>query len=117
MGTKQLVVQLALETTRCLAGSKVSSLTPTTKVASTLVAAVEMMTRLAPASIWAAAFSPSVNRPVDSITTSAPTSPHGTALGSFSENTLKLWGPTAIVSSDTFTSCGRRPKVESYFSR
>jgi hypothetical protein len=34
IGTKQLVVHEALDTTLCFAGSKVSSLTPTTKVAS-----------------------------------------------------------------------------------
>ena len=53
MGTKQFVVHEALETILCLAGSKVSSLTPTTKVASTLVAGAEMITRGAPPSMWA----------------------------------------------------------------
>ena len=38
MGTKQLVVHEALETTSGLAGSKVSSFTPITKVASASVA-------------------------------------------------------------------------------
>lgn len=50
MGTKQLVVQLALDTTVCLAGSKVSSLTPTTKVASAPFAGAETITRGAPPS-------------------------------------------------------------------
>ena len=49
MGTKQLVVHEALETTTSWAGSNSSSLTPITKVASTSVAGAEMMTRLAPA--------------------------------------------------------------------
>ena len=90
MGTKQFVVQLAFDITKCLAGSKVSSLTPTTKVASTLVPGAEMRTRLAPASMWARALSPSVKWPVDSMTTSTPSSPQGSALGSLSEKTLKL---------------------------
>ena len=49
-GTKQLVVHDALETTLWASGSKVSSLTPTTKVASAFVAGAEQITSLAPAS-------------------------------------------------------------------
>ena len=41
----------------------------------------------------------------------------GERLGSLSENTLKLCGPTAIVSSETLTSSLSGPKVESYLSR
>ena len=44
IGTKQLVVHEAFETTLWAAASKVSSLTPTTKVASALVAGAEMIT-------------------------------------------------------------------------
>ena len=55
MGTKQLVVHEALDTMKSLAGSYWSSLTPITKVASTSVAGADTMTRVAPASRWAAA--------------------------------------------------------------
>ncbi len=44
MGTKQLVVQEALETTLWASGSNVSSLTPTTKVASAPLAGALMIT-------------------------------------------------------------------------
>ena len=50
IGTKQLVVHEALETTLCLAGSNVSSLTPTTNVASAPVLGAETITNGAPAS-------------------------------------------------------------------
>ena len=45
-GARQLVVQLALEMTLCLAASYLSSLTPRTMVRSSLVAGAEMMTFL-----------------------------------------------------------------------
>ena len=45
------------------------------------------MTRVAPASRWAAAESRVVNSPVDSMTTSTPSSSHGRALGSRSAST------------------------------
>ncbi len=50
MGTKQLVVQDAFETTKCFEGSNVSSLTPTTNVASAPLLGAETMTRGAPPS-------------------------------------------------------------------
>src|SRR5664280_2866000 len=87
IGAKQLVVHEALETTKSLAGSNSESFTPITKVASTPVAGAATITRLAPASRWAAADSRVVNRPVDSITTSTPSSPQGNALGSRSAST------------------------------
>ena len=49
-----------------------------------------MITFFAPASRCLAASSRLVKKPVDSITTSAPTSPHGSAAGSRSANTLQL---------------------------
>ena len=58
MGTKQLVVHEALDTTKSLAGSNSESLTPMTKVASTSVAGAETITRVAPASRWAPKRSP-----------------------------------------------------------
>ena len=81
IGTKQFVVHDAFDTTMCFAGSKVSSLTPITNVASAPVAGAETMTRGAPASRWAAALSRSVKKPVDSTTTSTPSSPQGSCLG------------------------------------
>src|SRR3954463_5793674 len=117
IGTKQLVVHDALETTVCAAGSKVSSLTPITKVASAPVAGAEMITRGAPASRWAAALSRSVKMPVDSMTTSTLRSPHGSAFGSRSANPFMLVDPTAMPSPVTLTSSSRTPWVLSYFRR
>ena len=82
----QLVVQEALDTTRWLLGSYSSAFTPRTNVLSSLVAGAEMMTFLAPASMWAAAFSPSVKNPVDSMTISTPRSPQGSLAGSRSDS-------------------------------
>ena len=45
MGTKQFVVHEAFETTTCFSGSKSSSFTPMTKVASASPDGAEMMTR------------------------------------------------------------------------
>src|SRR6476469_9188833 len=82
IGTKQFVVHDALETTLWVAGSKVSSFTPTTKVASAPSDGADTMTRGAPPARWAEAFSLEVNTPVDSTTTSTPRSPHGSDAGS-----------------------------------
>ena len=72
IGARQLVVQLALEMTSCLALSYISSLTPRQMVTSGPLAGAEMMTFWAPASRCLAAAARSVKRPVDSMTTSAP---------------------------------------------
>ena len=105
MGTKQLVVHEALDTTWWASGSKVSSLTPITKVASAPVAGAEMITRGAPASRWAAALSRSVKKPVDSTTTSTPRSPQGRALGSRS---AVIWSrvPSTSMPLSVATTCG-----------
>ena len=92
---------------------KVSSFTPITKVASTLVAGAEMTTLDAPASRWAAAFSPSVKMPVDSTTTSTPRSDQGRALGSRSAKKRTVWPATLIPSPTTSTSSPSLPWVES----
>ena len=55
---------------------------------SSFLAGAEMTTFLAPASRWAAALSRSVKKPVDSMTTSTPRSPHGSLPGSRSSRTL-----------------------------
>ena len=76
-------------------------------MASTSVAGAEMMTRGAPASMWAAAAGPSVKMPVDSITTSTPRSAHGRALGSRSAKTEKVWSPTVMDRSVWLTGHGQ----------
>src|SRR3954447_24884717 len=76
-----------------------------------------MMTFFAPASRCLAAASRFVNRPVDSITTSAPRSPHGSAAGSRSERTFTSRPSTTIPPSRSSTSPGNGPKTESYLSR
>src|SRR5215210_850249 len=80
-GPRQFVVQDAFEITWCWSGSYASSFTPSTSVTSGSVAGALMITFLAPASRCLAASSRFVKKPVDSITTSAPTSPHGSAPG------------------------------------
>ena len=88
-----------------------------TIVMSSPLAGALMMTFWAPASMWAAAFSRSVNRPVDSITISAPTSFHGSCAGSRSANTRSSSPSTVRPFSETVTSASSRPRTESYFRR
>ena len=57
-------------------------------VMSSPLAGAEITTFLAPPARWPLAFSASVNRPVDSMTMSAPTDDHGSLAGSRSANTL-----------------------------
>ena len=71
IGTRQLVVQLALLTT-VISLVITLWLTPNTTVASTPSAGAEISTRRAPAAIRAEAWSLVVNRPVHSIATSTP---------------------------------------------
>ena len=63
---------------------------------SSFLAGAEMMTFLAPPSMCACACSPATKMPVDSITTSAPRSPHGSALGSRSASALNALPSTLI---------------------
>ena len=67
-----------------------------TKVASSFFAGAEMMTFFAPASRCAFALLASVKRPVDSITMSAPSSPHGSFEGSRSSSALNDLPPTVM---------------------
>ena len=113
MGTKQLVVHEAFETTTCRSGSKPSSLTPTTKVASASPEAVEMMTRFTEPPRWPAASARAVKRPVDSITTSAPSASQGRSSGSRSAITRICWSPTIRSFPSTWTGTDSRPWVES----
>src|SRR6058998_1124321 len=62
-GARQFVVQEALDTMLCLAGSYLSWFTPITIVMSSFLAGAEMMTLRAPACRWALAFSASVKSP------------------------------------------------------
>jgi hypothetical protein len=88
-----------------------------TIVMSSFFAGAEMMTLRAPASRWARAFVASVKCPVDSMTTSAPSSFHGSADGSRSARTRNEAPPTVMLSSPVTTSCWSRPRIESYLSR
>src|SRR5579863_7658244 len=117
IGATQFVVQEALEMIVWASGSYLSSLTPITIVMSSSLAGAEMMTFFAPASMCARAAGPVVNRPVDSITTSTPRSPHGSLAGSRSARILIDLAPTWMASPDTDTSCGRVPRTLSYLSR
>src|SRR4051812_10934049 len=76
-----------------------------------------MITFEAPASRCFEALSRSVKRPVDSITTSAPTSPQGRAPGSRSEKTRSSLPSTTRPVSVASTVPGKRPRMESYLSR
>ena len=76
-----------------------------------------MITFLAPASMCLAASAFFVNRPVDSITTSAPASAQGSAAGSRSAKTLSSSPSTISASSVKSTSPGKGPRIESYLSR
>src|SRR5690242_16806180 len=76
-----------------------------------------MITFLAPPSRCLAAASRLVKKPVDSITTSTPRSPHGSAAGSRSASTLSSLPSTVSAPSPTVTSPGKGPRIESYLSR
>ena len=113
MGTKQLVVHDAFDTTTCFSGSNSSSLTPITKVASASPDGAEMTTRFTDPPRWPAASARVVKRPVDSMTTSAPSLSHGSCSGSRSARTRICWSPTSRSLPSTSTGTGNRPCVES----
>ncbi len=81
------------------------------------LAGAEMMTLLAPASRCAAALARSVKRPVDSMTTSAPSSRHGSLAGSVSAVTRTRLPSMTSASSSTSTVPGYTPWTESYLNR
>src|SRR5262249_14008242 len=89
-GARQLVVQEALETTWCVAGSYLPSFTPRTMVMSSFFAGAEMMTFLTGPRRCFFACSASVNLPVDSMTSWAHTESHLSPGGSFEEKTLMV---------------------------
>ena len=90
IGARQFVVHDAFEITVCAAASNTASFTPMQIMASASPLGAEMTTRLAPPLRCPAAFSRAVNRPVDSITTSTPWSPHGISAGSMHLELLDL---------------------------
>ena len=116
-GARQFVVQEAFEMMWCSSLLYWSSFTPMTMVMSSFLAGAEMTTFLAPASRCALALVPSVKKPVDSTTTSTPSSPQGRLAGSRSESTLTAWPSATNPSSVTSTFSKARPWMESYFSR
>ena len=75
-------------------------------VMSSFLAGAEMITFLAPPSRWALALVASVKKPVDSMTTSTPRSPHGSCAGSLSARILMPSLPTWMPSSLTEMSDG-----------
>lgn len=88
-----------------------------TMVTSSFLAGAEMMTFLAPLSTWTLAWWASVKKPVDSMTTSAPTSLHLRLAGSRSAKTLNVLSPAVMSVSVEVTSPSKRPRIESYLSR
>src|SRR5262249_55872673 len=79
---RQFVVHDAFEMIRCLTGSYAFSFTPRTTVTSGSFAGAVMITFLAPAVMCLLAVAVSRKIPVDSTTTSTPSSFHGSAAGS-----------------------------------
>ena len=82
-GARPLVVQEALEMMWCLAGSYLSSFTPSTTVMSSFLAGAEMMTFFTVSCRCAFALVASVKKPVLSMTIWAPSSPQGISRGVF----------------------------------
>ena len=117
IGATQLVVHDAFEITLCWEGSYRSSFTPSTTVRSSPFAGALMTTFSAPASMCLSAFSRSVNNPVDSTTTCAPSSFHGSSAGSRTARTRSSSPSTVMPPSYVPTSPSNRPSTESYFSR
>ena len=117
IGARQLVVQLALLITSCWALSYISSLTPRQMVTSGPLAGALMMTFLAPASRCLAAAARSVKRPVDSMTTSAPSSFQGSLAGSVSLITRMRLPSMIRASLSTSTVPPNTPCTESYLNR
>src|SRR2546423_10765051 len=116
-GARQLVVQEALEITWWLPGSYFPSFTPSTIVMSSFEAGAEMMTFFTGPRKCFLACSASVNLPVDSITTCAPTDSQFNAAGSFSEKTRNDFPSMLMESPLAWMSCFRLPRMESYLSR
>src|SRR3954453_8872903 len=115
-GARQFVVHDALEMTSCCDASYLSKFTPRTTVMSSPLAGAEMTTFLAPPAMCLAAFSRSVKKPVDSMTTSTPRSPHGNAAGSRSASTFSGLPSTSMASAPASTVPLYGPRSEAYLS-
>ena len=84
-----------------------------------------MMTFLAPAAMWPLAFSASVKRPVDSITSCTPKAAQGSSAGDLADTTLISLPSTTSTSSSALSAADfllltvplKGPWMESYFSR
>ena len=116
-GATQLVVHEAFESMLCFSWSYLSSLTPITMVMSGFLAGAEIKTFLAPAVRCIAAFSLSVNRPVDSTARYTSMSFHGSLAGSRSIIVFIFLPLTIMPSGAASTGNGARPWIESYFNR
>ena len=117
IGARQLVVHEAFEMTVCAFASYTPSFTPMQIITSASADGAEITTRFAPPVRCAAAFSRPVNKPVDSITTSTPCSPHGISDGSF---TSSLWISVPSIEKppvSSLTSFFSVPPTESCLSR
>src|SRR5690606_10217173 len=113
-GARQLVVQLALDTT-FWEELYFSWFTPITNMGASAEGA-EMITFLAPAARCAWAFSTVVKSPVDSITKSAPTAFHLRSAGFFSAETRMALPFTTSLPSLASAVPLNWPWVESYLS-
>ena len=98
MGTTQLVVQDAAETTSCRPASYSASLTPKTTVRSAPLPGAEMSTLRAPPLRCAAASSRARNFPVDSMTRLTPSAAQSMVAGSRAASTSMSRPPTVIES-------------------
>src|SRR3954463_5292717 len=103
MGARQLGVQEALGMMWCFAGSYICWVAPRTMVMSSSVAGAEMMTFFTGPRRCFLASAALVKRPVDSITTCAPTDSQGSAAGSFSLKTLIVLPSTVMLSGPADT--------------
>ncbi len=106
---RQLVVHEAFEMIRWREGSYAASLTPRTSVTSGSFAGAVMITFLAPAWRCLEAVAVSRKMPVDSTTTSTPSSLHGSAAGSFWAQTRTSRPLTKMASPLAWTSAARVP--------
>src|SRR5947199_1817521 len=106
---RQLVVHEAFEMIRWREGSYAASLTPRISVTSGSFAASGMTTFLAPAWRCLEAVAVSRKMPVDSTTTSTPSSLHGSAAGSFWAQTRTSRPLTKMASPLAWTSATRVP--------
>src|SRR5436853_3361207 len=114
IGARQLVVQEAFEIMWCFAASYLFSFTPRTRVTSSFLAGAEMMTFFTGPRMCFLASSALVNRPVDSITTCAPTEAQSNCAGSFWANTRIVLLSIFMQSPPAVMLWGRLPRIESY---